>query len=184
MRIMPNESGKGFEFINSVVGGKIPREYIPAVEKGVVEAMTRGVVAGYPMVDIKVELYDGSYHDVDSSEMAFKIAGSICYQAAAKKANPVILEPIMTVESITPENYMGDVMGDLNSKRGQIQEMGDRGTVKFVKAKVPLAEMFGYATDLRSMTQGRASYSMEFSHYAKAPNSVIERIKTERGMGK
>jgi elongation factor G len=182
MRVGPNETGKGFEFINAVVGGKIPREFIPAVEKGVTEALTRGIIAGYPVVDVKVELYDGSYHDVDSSEMAFKIAGSICFQNAAKKAGPILLEPMMLVESITPENYMGDVMGDLNSRRGQIQEMGDRGTAKFVRAKVPLAEMFGYATDLRSMTQGRASYSMEFTSYEKAPNNIVEKVKEERGI--
>ena len=182
MRVGPNETGKGFEFINAVVGGKIPREFIPAVEKGVTEALTRGIIAGYPVVDVKVELYDGSYHDVDSSEMAFKIAGSICFQNAAKKASPILLEPIMMVESITPENYMGDVMGDLNSRRGQIQEMGDRGTAKFVRAKVPLAEMFGYATDLRSMTQGRANYSMEFASYEKAPNNIVEKVKEERGI--
>lgn len=182
LRLIPNEAGKGFEFINSVVGGKIPREYIPAIQKGVVEAMTRGVIAGYPLVDIKVEVYDGSYHDVDSSEIAFKTAASICFKKGAQTASPALLEPIMAVEVITPEEYMGDVMGDLNSRRGQIQEMGDRGTVKFIKAKVPLAEMFGYATDVRSMSQGRASYSMEFSHYAKAPNNITEKIKTDRGV--
>jgi elongation factor G len=182
MKIGPNEQGKGFEFINSIVGGKIPREYIPAVQKGVEEAMSRGVVAGYPVVDVKVELYDGSFHDVDSNEMAFKIAGSICFRDGAKTAGPVILEPIMEVEAITPEEYMGDVMGDLNSRRGQIQEMGDRGTAKFIRAKVPLAEMFGYATDLRSMTQGRANYSMEFGNYNKAPQNVIEKIKEAKGI--
>ncbi len=182
MKISPNEPGKGFEFINSIVGGKIPKEYIPAVQKGVVESMTRGIVAGYPVVDVKVELYDGSYHDVDSSEMSFKTAGSICFRDGARSASPVILEPIMKVEAITPENYMGDVMGDLNSRRGQIQEMGDRGPSKFVRANVPLAEMFGYATDLRSMTQGRAGYSMEFAHYAKAPKNIIEKIKADKGI--
>jgi elongation factor G len=181
MKIRPAEPGTGFEFINSVVGGRIPREYIPAVEKGVSEAMSRGVVAGYPMEDITVELYDGSYHDVDSSEMAFKTAASICFRDGAAKAGPALLEPIMQVEVITPEEYMGDVMGDLNSRRGQIQEMGDRSTAKFVKAKVPLSEMFGYATDLRSMTQGRASYAMEFAHYEKAPRNVVEKVKEERG---
>lgn len=182
MRISPNEPGKGFEFINAIVGGKIPREYIPAVQKGVEEAMSRGIVAGYHVVDVKVELYDGSYHDVDSSEMAFKTAGSICFRDGARTADPVILEPIMKVEAITPENYMGDVMGDLNSRRGQIQEMGDRGQAKFIRAIVPLSEMFGYATDLRSMTQGRASYAMEFAHYAKAPRNVIEKIKADKGI--
>ena len=182
MKIGPNEEGKGFEFINSIVGGKIPKEFIKPVEKGVEEAMSRGIVAGYPVVDVKVELYDGSYHDVDSSEMAFKTAGSICFRDGARTANPALLEPIMNVECITPEEYMGDVMGDLNSRRGQIQEMGDRGTAKFIKAKVPLSEMFGYATDLRSLSQGRASYAMEFGHYSKAPQNVVEKVKKEKGI--
>lgn len=183
MRIGPNEPGKGFEFIDSVVGGRIPKEYIPGVEKGVREALTRGVIAGYPVTDVKAELYDGSYHDVDSSELAFKMAASICFQKAAKKASPVLLEPLMQVEVVTPEDFMGDVMGNLNSKRGQIEAMGDRGEAKTIAAKVPLSEMFGYATELRSMTQGRASYSMEFAHYAKVPNNVAEKIKEARGMG-
>ncbi|MBU0727852.1 elongation factor G, partial [Patescibacteria group bacterium] len=182
MRISPNEPGKGYEFIDSVVGGRIPKEYIQPVNKGVQEALTRGVVAGYPMVDIKCELYDGSYHDVDSSELAFKLAASICFRDTAKRANPVLLEPMMKVEVVTPEEFMGDVMGNLNSRRGQIEAMGDRGEAKTIDAKVPLSEMFGYATDLRSMTQGRASYTMEFSHYAKVPNNVAEKIKEERGM--
>ena len=182
LRISPNEVGKGYEFIDSIVGGRIPREYIPAVNKGIEEALTRGVVAGYPVVDVKVELYDGSYHDVDSSELAFKMAASICFQRAAKKANPVLLEPMMSVEVVTPEDYMGDVMGNLNSRRGQIEAMGDRGQAKTIVAKVPLAEMFGYATDLRSMTQGRASYTMEFSHYQKVPNNIAEKIKEEKGL--
>ena len=182
MRLFPNEPGKGFEFINSIVGGKIPREYIGPCQKGVEEAMSRGIIAGYPVVDVKVELYDGSYHDVDSSEMAFKIAASICFRDGARTASPALLEPIMQIEAITPEDYMGDVMGDINSRRGQIQEMGDRGTAKFIRAQVPLSEMFGYATDLRSMTQGRASYSMEFAHYAKAPQNVVEKVKAEKGI--
>lgn len=182
MRIMPNEPGKGYEFIDSVVGGRIPREYIPGVQKGVLEALSRGVIAGYPVVDVKVELYDGSYHDVDSSELAFKMAASIAFQAGARKAAPVLLEPMMKVEVVTPEEFMGDVMGNLNSKRGQIDAMGDRGEAKTIDAKVPLSEMFGYATDLRSMTQGRASYTMEFSHYAKVPRNVEEKIREERGM--
>ncbi|MBT5016379.1 elongation factor G [Candidatus Peregrinibacteria bacterium] len=182
MKISPNEPGKGFEFVNSIVGGKIPKEFINPVQKGVEQAMTRGIVAGYQVVDVKVELYDGSYHDVDSSEMSFKTAGSICFRDGARAANPVILEPIMKVEAITPENYMGDVMGDLNSRRGQIQEMGDRGQAKFIRALVPLSEMFGYATDLRSMTQGRASYSMEFEQYEKAPKNVTEKIKADKGI--
>jgi elongation factor G len=180
MKVSPQEPGKGYEFVNSIVGGKIPREFIPAVDKGVQEAMTRGIQAGYPVVDVKVELYDGSYHDVDSSEMAFKIAGSICFQNAAKAAAPVILEPIMKVEVTVPENYFGDVMGNISSRRGQIQETGDRGLIKFIKAEVPLAEMFGYATDLRSMTQGRGNYTMEFGHYFKAPSNVTEEIISKK----
>ncbi len=182
MRITPNEPGKGYEFVDSVVGGRIPKEYIPAVDKGVQEAMSRGIIAGYPVTDVKVELYDGSYHDVDSSEMAFKMAGSFCFRDGAKRAKPVLLEPVMEVEVITPEEFMGDVMGNINSKRGQIESMGDRGGAKTVAAKVPLSEMFGYATELRSMTQGRASYTMEFAHYAKVPNNVAEKIKEARGM--
>ncbi len=182
MRFYPNEPGKGYEFIDSVVGGRVPKEYIKPVDKGIQEAMTRGVVAGYPMVDIKAELYDGSYHDVDSSELAFKLAASICFRDTIKKADPVLLEPLMKVEVTTPEGYMGDVMGNLNSKRGQIQAMGDRGEAKTINALVPLSEMFGYATDLRSMTQGRASYTMEFSHYSEVPRNVAEKIKEERGM--
>ncbi len=182
IRVSPNEPGKGYEFIDSIVGGRIPKEYIPGVQKGIDEALTRGVIAGYPVVDVKVELYDGSYHDVDSSELAFKMASSIAFQSAAKKASPVLLEPMMKVEVVTPEEFMGDVMGNLNSKRGQIDAMGDRGEAKTIDSKVPLSEMFGYATDLRSMTQGRASYTMEFSHYAKVPKNVEEKIKEERGM--
>ena len=182
LRVSPNEPGKGYEFIDSVVGGRIPREFIPAVNKGVEEALTRGIVAGYPVTDVKVEVYDGSYHDVDSSELAFKMAGSLCFQKACKKASPVILEPMMSVEVVMPEEYMGDVMGNLNSKRGQIEAMGDRGMAKTVKAKVPLSEMFGYATQLRSMTQGRASYTMEFAYYSKVPNNVAEKIKEARGI--
>jgi elongation factor G len=180
LRVEPNEAGKGFEFIDEIKGGVIPKEYIPAIEKGVKEAMDKGIVAGYPVVDVKVAVYDGSYHEVDSSEAAFKIAGSIGFQEAAKKAQPVILEPIMKVAVTTPEQFMGDVIGDLNSKRGQIEEMTDRGQVKLIIAKVPLAEMFGYATQLRSMTQGRASYTMEFLHYAEVPPNIAEEIKGER----
>ncbi len=183
MTIEPQEPGKDYEFVNKVVGGRIPNEYIPAVDKGVKEAMTRGVVAGYPVVDVKVTLKDGSYHDVDSSEFAFKAAASIAFQKGAKMANPVILEPVMAVEVVTPEEYMGDVIGDLNSRRGQIQEMTDRGKAKVVTAKVPLASMFGYATDLRSLSQGRANYTMEFDHYSKVPNDVAEKIKESRGTG-
>ncbi|MEK7267602.1 MAG: elongation factor G, partial [Nitrospirota bacterium] len=161
--------GKGFEFVNKIVGGTIPREYISAVEKGIREAMDSGVLAGYPVVDIKVTLYDGSYHDVDSSEMAFKIAGSIGFKEAAKKAKPVLLEPMMSIEVVTPENYMGDVIGDLSSRRGKIQQMEKRGNAQAIKAQVPLSGMFGYATDLRSKTQGRANYTMQFSHYEEVP---------------
>ena len=184
MRFYPQEPGAGYEFVDKIVGGKIPKEYIQPVNKGVEEAMTRGVIAGYPMVDIKAELYDGSYHDVDSSEMAFKIAGSLCFQKAAKAANPVLLEPIMNVEVVTPEEYFGDVMGNLSSRRGQISESGDRGNAKFIKAEVPLSEMFGYTTDLRSMTQGRATSTMEFGHYAKVPKNVEEKVVAERGGAK
>lgn len=180
IRVSPQEPGQGYEFENSIVGGKIPREYIPAVDKGIQEAMNRGIIAGYPVVDVKAELFDGSFHDVDSSEMAFKIAGSICFQNAVKRANPVLLEPIMKVEVVVPDNYFGDVMGDINARRGQINETGDRGLVKFIDAQIPLAQMFGYATDLRSMTQGRGNYTMEFSHYAKIPNNIAEDIIGKR----
>lgn len=184
MRLIPQEPGKGYEFEDQVVGGKIPREFIQPVNKGIQEALTRGIVAGYPVVDVKVELYDGSYHDVDSSEMAFKIAGSQAFQKGAKIASPVLLEPIMKVEVVTPEEFMGDVMGNINSKRGQIEKMSDRGTAKVIDAKVPLAEMFGYATELRSMTQGRANYSMEFSHYSPTPKNVADKVIEARGGGK
>jgi len=176
LKVEPQEAGKGFEFVDEVKGGVIPREFIPAIEKGVKESITRGIQAGYPVVDIKVTVFDGSFHEVDSSEMAFKMAGSMAFQSACKKANPVIMEPIMKVEVVTPEQYMGDCIGDLNSKRGQIQEMTDRGQMKVVKAMVPLASMFGYATSLRSMSQGRASYAMEFDHYADVPNNVAQNI--------
>jgi elongation factor G len=184
IRLAPNEVGKGYEFINSVVGGRIPREYIPAVDKGIQEALTRGIIAGYPIVDVKIDLYDGSYHDVDSSELAFKIAGSLAFQKGAKAASPIILEPIMKVEVTTPEEYFGDSMGDLSSRRGQITETTNRGMAKVITAFVPLAEMFGYATDLRSITQGRAGYSMEFSRYERVPNNVAEKIITERTKAK
>ncbi|MDD4900508.1 MAG: elongation factor G [Patescibacteria group bacterium] len=180
LRVEPNETGKGFEFIDEVKGGVIPREFIPAIEKGVKEALSRGILAGYPIVDVKAAVFDGSFHEVDSSEAAFKIAGSLAFQDAAKHASPVILEPIMKVETVTPEEFMGEVIGDLNSKRAQIEEMGDRGVVKFIKAKVPLSEMFGYATQIRSMTQGRASYTMEFGYYAEVPRNVAEEIIGEK----
>jgi elongation factor G len=176
LRIEPRPAGEGYEFENAIVGGVVPREYIGAVDKGVREQMENGVVAGYPVVDCKVTLYDGSYHDVDSSEMAFKIAGSMGFRDGALKANPVLLEPIMKVEVVTPEDYMGDVMGDLNRRRGLPQGMDDSPSGKVIRAEVPLAEMFGYATDLRSMSQGRAVYSMEFEKYAAVPQNVADTV--------
>ncbi|MEW7975467.1 MAG: elongation factor G [Candidatus Thiodiazotropha endolucinida] len=176
LRIEPQEAGTGYEFANEIVGGAVPREYIPAVDKGVQEAMGNGIMAGYPVVDVKVTLYDGSYHDVDSSEMAFKIAGSMCFKEGAAKAKPVLLEPMMKVEVITPEEYMGDVMGDLNSRRGIVQGMDDTPAGRQIKAEVPLSEMFGYATDLRSATQGRANYSMEFAKYSEVPANIADAI--------
>ncbi|PIZ95439.1 MAG: elongation factor G [Candidatus Magasanikbacteria bacterium CG_4_10_14_0_2_um_filter_37_12] len=176
IKIEPQEQGKGFEYVDEIKGGVIPREYIPAIQKGIREAMDRGVVAGYEMVDVKATVYDGSYHEVDSSEIAFKMAGSMAFKAAALKANPVIMEPIMSVEVTTPEAHMGDVIGDLSSRRGQVQEMLDRAQSKVIKAQVPLAQMFGYVNNLRSMTQGRAGYSMEFSHYAEVPKNVEAEI--------
>ncbi len=170
------DGGGGYEFVNNITGGRIPREYIPSVDAGCQEAMEFGVLAGYPMVDVKVTLQDGAYHDVDSSELAFKIAGSMAFKEAARRANPVLLEPMMSVEVTTPEDYMGDVIGDLNSRRGQIQEMGERAGARIVKALVPLSEMFGYVADLRGRTQGRASYSMEFDSYAEVPRNVAEEI--------
>jgi len=174
LRIEPTEPGSGYEFVNQIAGGVVPREYIPAVDKGVREQMENGVIAGYPVVDCRVTLYDGSYHDVDSSEMAFKIAGSMGFREGALKAGPVLLEPIMKVEVVTPEDYMGDVMGDLNRRRGLPQGMEDAPAGKVIRAEVPLAEMFGYATDLRSMSQGRATYSMEFEKYSEVPQNVAD----------
>jgi len=176
IKMGPNEAGKGFEFIDAIKGGTVPREFIPAVEKGLKEALNNGVLAGFPVVDVKVTLFDGSYHDVDSSELAFKLAAILAFKDGMRKASPVLLEPMMAVEVETPEDYMGDVMGDLNRRRGIIQGMEDAAGVKLVKAEVPLAEMFGYSTDLRSMSQGRATYSMEFKHYSEAPKSVAEAI--------
>ncbi len=180
LKVEPNEAGKGFEFVDKIKGGDIPREYIPAIEKGVKEATDKGILAGYPMVDIISTVYDGSYHEVDSSEAAFKIAGSMAFQAACKSANLILLEPIMKVEVVTPEQFMGDVVGDINSKRGHVEEMRDRGQMKVIDARVPLSEMFGYATQVRSMTQGRASYSMEFLRYEEVPKNVAEGIITGR----
>ncbi|MDP1602084.1 MAG: elongation factor G [Legionella sp.] len=176
LKIEPQEAGKGYEFVNAIVGGVIPKEYIPAVDKGVQEQLQNGVIAGYPVVDVKVTLFDGSFHEVDSSEMAFKIAGSQCFRQGALKAKPVLLEPIMSVEVVTPEDYMGDVMGDLNRRRGMVQGMEDSPAGKVIRAEVPLSEMFGYATDVRSATQGRATYTMEFAHYAEAPMNIAEAI--------
>ncbi len=176
IEIEPMESNSGFKFENNIVGGVIPREFIPAIEKGLKEAADRGILAGYPVVDIKVKLYDGSYHEVDSSEMAFKIASSIAFKEAAKKAHPVLLEPIMSIEVVTPEEYMGDVIGDLSARRGKIQNIDRRGKVQVIKAMTPLAEMFGYSTDLRSKTQGRATYTMQFSHYDEVPKGVSDGI--------
>ena len=181
IKIRPAETGAGNSFTNSIKGASIPNEYIPGCQKGFNEAVTRGIRAGYPVVDVEVELYDGKYHDVDSSELAFKIAMIKAFQEGARSAKPDILEPMMAVEIVTPEDYVGDVMGNVSSKRGIIEESGERGLAKFIKAKIPLSSMFGYATELRSMTQGRASYSMEFAHYAKAPSSIAEEIIKARG---
>jgi elongation factor G len=180
IRVEPQEPGVGFEFEDEIKGGVIPQEYIAPIQKGVKEALDTGVLAGYPIVDVKATVYDGSFHEVDSSEAAFKIAGSMAFKEACRRAKPVILEPIMKVNVTTPEQFMGDVVGDINSKRGIIREMNDRGEgnarVKSIDAEVPLASMFGYATQLRSMTQGRANYTMEFDHYAEVPKSVAEEI--------
>jgi elongation factor G len=176
LRVQPRKPGEGFEFLNEIVGGAIPREYIKPVEEGIKEAMSAGVLAGYPVDDVSVTLYDGSYHEVDSSEMAFKIAGSMGFKEAARHANPILLEPIMKVEVVVPEEYMGDVMGDLNGRRGRILSMEARGSTQIINARVPLSEMFGYATDLRSRTQGRATYTMHFDRYEQAPQNVSEEV--------
>jgi elongation factor G len=181
LKIEPNEAGKGFEFVDAIKGGVVPREYIPAVEKGVIEALNTGVLAGYPVVDVKVTLHFGSYHDVDSNENAFKMAAIFGFKEGCRKAGPVILEPMMAVEVETPEDYAGNVMGDLASRRGMVQGMDDMvGGGKAIKAEVPLSEMFGYSTTLRSMSQGRATYTMEFKHYAEAPRNVCEAIMAAR----
>jgi elongation factor G len=176
IRIEPQPQGTGFVFENAIVGGAVPREFIPAAEKGMGEALEAGILAGYPMSDVKVTLYDGSYHEVDSSEMSFKIAGSMAVKAAARKARPVLLEPIMSVEVVVPEEYMGDVIGDLNSRRGRIEGMELRGTSQIIKSMVPLSEMFGYATELRSRTQGRGSFTMHFGRYEEVPAALSEEI--------
>jgi len=176
LKMEPNEAGKGFEFVDEIKGGSVPREYIPAVEKGLLETLPSGVLAGYPVVDVKVTLFDGSYHDVDSNENAFKMAASIAFKDGMRKANPVLLEPMMAVEVESPEDFMGNVVGDLSSRRGMIQGMEDVPGFKVIRAEVPLAEMFGYSTALRSATQGRATYSMEFKHYSEAPRNVADAI--------
>ena len=180
----PNEPGKGYEFENAIVGGNVPKEYIPSVSNGIQEAMRNGVIAGYPVVDVKVKLYDGSYHDVDSDEMSFKVAGSMAFRDGARKASPILLEPMMKVEVITPEEYLGDVMGDLNGRRGKIEGFSSRKDAQVIRGLVPLAEMFGYATTVRSMTQGRAIYTMQFSHYSEVPKSVVEEISEKSGTKK
>jgi elongation factor G len=176
IEVEPAAPGEGFSFENKVVGGTVPREYVPAVEKGIREAMQTGVLAGYPMVDIKVRLTDGSYHEVDSSEMAFKIAGSMGFKEACRRGKPVLLEPVMDVEVVTPEEYMGAIVGDLNSRRGRIVSMEARGSSQVIRASVPLGQMFGYATEMRSMTQGRATYTMQFSRYEEVPAAIAEEI--------
>ncbi|HBT95450.1 MAG TPA: elongation factor G, partial [Coriobacteriia bacterium] len=181
INLTPQEPGAGYVFENKIVGGVVPKEYITPVDRGIQEALASGVIAGYPVVDIKVELVDGSYHEVDSSEAAFKIAGSMAVKEALRKSQPVLLEPMMSVEVETPEDYLGDVMGNLSSRRGQIQGIDDRGGSKVVKSVVPLSEMFGYATDLRSSTQGRAAYTMQFSSYEPVPKSIAEEIVSKAG---
>jgi elongation factor G len=180
INLEPTGPGGGYEFIDQVKGGKIPKEYIPAVDSGIEEALDRGVLAGYPLVDVRAILIDGSYHDVDSSEMAFRIAGSMALQEAAKRAGVKLLEPVMEVEVVTPDEYMGDVIGDLSARRGKVEEMGQRGNVRTVKCQVPLAEMFGYATALRSLSQGRANYSMQFHSYQDVPQAIAEEIVAAR----
>jgi elongation factor G len=184
IKVEPREAGTGFEFINKIVGGAIPKEYIPAVEKGIKEAMERGVMCGYNVVDLQVTLMDGSFHEVDSSEMAFKITGSMAFKEACSKADPVLLEPVMEVEVVTPDEFMGDVIGNLNSKRGKVKELSDRAGAKVVRAEVPLSGMFGYSTDLRSATQGRANFSMEFSKYEPVPTMIAEELIAKATGGK
>ena len=176
IKMEPTPRGAGFEFVNDIFGGAIPKNYIPAVEKGIVESAQRGFLAGYPVVDFRATLHDGKYHDVDSSELAFKIAGSLAFKSAMKEAKPILLEPIMSVEVLSPDQFAGDLMGDLNSRRGRIQGMENRGTLTVIKAQVPMAEMLTYATDLTSKTQGRASYSMEFSHYDTVPQQIADKV--------
>jgi elongation factor G len=174
--VEPNETGKGYEFIDKIKGGRIPKEYIPSVQKGLANALESGVMAGYPVVDIKVTLFDGSFHEVDSNDMAFQIAASIGFKEGCKKASPILLEPIMRMDVVTPKDYMGDVIGDLNRRRGRIENVEDKGPIQYVHGFVPLSEMFGYATTVRSLTQGRASYSMEPSHYEEVPRNLSEEL--------
>ena len=176
LEVEPQERGAGFTFVNKITGGVVPREYIPAVEAGVKEAMLNGVLAGYPVIDVKVTLYDGSYHEVDSSEMAFKIAASIAFKDGCKRAEPVLLEPLMSIELVIPEEYLGDVLGDFNSRRGRVESMEPRAQAQIVHGTVPLREMFGYATTLRSLSQGRATYTMSFSHYSEVPANLAREI--------
>jgi elongation factor G len=176
INLLPQTPGAGYEFEDKIVGGKIPKEYIKPIDEGIREAMNSGILAGYPVVDVKVELIDGSYHDVDSSERAFKIAGSMAFKEAMKRAKPKLLEPTMAVEVVTPEDFLGDVMGNLNSRRGRIEEMNPMGNATTIKAMVPLSEMFGYATDVRSMTQGRATFTMQFDRYEDVPGSIAAEI--------
>ena len=179
--VEPNESGKGFEFINDTVGGTVPKEFIPGVEKGLEGALTRGIRAGFPVVDVKVSLTDGDYHEVDSDARTFEICASQAFKEAAKNAAPIILEPVMKVEVVTPDTYMGDVIGDLNGRRGQVQGMFERAGMQVINANVPLAEMFGYANSIRSRTKGQASYTMEFGHYEAVPNAIAEQIIAKAG---
>ncbi|MPN10514.1 Elongation factor G [bioreactor metagenome] len=180
IRFEPNESGKGFEFINGVVGGTVPREYIKPVQDGLQAALSNGLIAGYPIIDIKATLFDGSYHEVDSNEMAFKVAASMALKEAAKKCSPVLLEPVELLDVTAPADYLGSVMGDISGRRGQIIDQEERGKSVIVKAMVPLSEMFGYATDLRSFTQGRGNYSMKFDHYSEVPKSIVEKITKKK----
>jgi elongation factor G len=176
IRIEPTESGEGYSFADEIKGGVVPKEYIPAVDKGIQDAMTNGVLAGYQIVDVKAALFYGSYHDVDSNEMAFRICGSMAFKEAAAKAKPQLLEPIFGIEILVPEDYLGDIIGDLNSRRGRINNLDERGGVRVIQGEVPLGETFGYATDLRSRTQGRGTYTMQFSHYAPAPAQIVQEI--------
>jgi elongation factor G len=176
IEIEPRAHGEGYEFVDKIVGGSIPREYIPAVDAGIRDAMNNGVLAGYPVLDFRVTLLDGSYHEVDSSEMAFKIAGSMAFKDACRKADPAILEPIMRVDVVVPEDYMGDVIGDINARRGRIEGMEPRNNMQIIRSLVPLSEMFGYATQLRSRTQGRGTFTMQFAHYEEVPKSVADKI--------